>query len=167
MSVYGNIFYKTGTVGGFIGGGSDNSYSNNIFIDLPNAMHIDKRLTNWAKGMLANGGLFQKRLEAVNYNHPPYSVQYPQLANYWNDNPAIPKRNIFSKNILVNIHHQVDGDSTLLDFIKGNLSLSDYSIFKNFKEKDLGLKIKKIQEKLPGFKMIPFEKIGYHPVAKQ
>ena len=66
-----------------IGGGSDNNYTNNIFIENKIGFHIDNRLQNWAKGLLTPDDLFRKRLEAVNYLQSPYIFQYPQLKNYF------------------------------------------------------------------------------------
>jgi hypothetical protein len=163
MTVYGNVFYKTGTIGGFIGGGSDIPYTNNIFIDIRYAMHIDKRLENWSKAMLDKGGLYETRLKLVKYNEPPYSTQYPELKKYFDDSPAIPKRDVFSKNIMVHIRHLAEGDSTLLALKNDNLRTNDYSIFKNADKENFNLKNEADVEKLIlGFKLIPFDKIGYH-----
>ncbi|MGZ3755765.1 MAG: right-handed parallel beta-helix repeat-containing protein [Mucilaginibacter sp.] len=167
MAVYGNVFYKTGTFGALIGGGSDNPYTNNIFIDIPYALHIDKRLANWAKSNLNKGGLYETRLNLVKYNLPPYSIQYPELKNYWEDTPATPKRDLFSKNILVNIKHLAAGDSTLLVIGKDNLRTNDLGIFKNAKKEDFNLQNEaEIESKIPGFKPIPVNKIGYHAASK-
>jgi len=166
MAVYGNVFYKTGTYGALIGGGSDNPYTNNIFIDIPYAVHIDKRLTNWSKSSLDKGGIYETRLNLVHYDKPPYSTAYHELKNYWEDTPAIPKRDIFSKNILVNIKHMAAGDSTLLVIGKDNLRTNDLSIFKDAQKQDFNLKNEAgIENKIPGFKPIPFNKIGYHAVS--
>jgi len=48
MEVTGNIFYKAGSRTVMIGGGNDNVYRNNIFIDAPMAFHLDNRLQHWA-----------------------------------------------------------------------------------------------------------------------
>ena len=167
MKVYNNVFYKAGTVAGFIGGGRDNHYFNNIFIDTKYASHIDDRLNNWAKAVLAKDGLFEKRLNAVNYQNPPYSIQYPELKNYFNDNPELPKRNSFSKNVIVNITKLVEGKDSLITFTD-NLVLNTDPGFVSWKNEDFRLrKDSEVWKNLPGFKQIPLEKIGYHAAAKK
>nr|WP_162988745.1 right-handed parallel beta-helix repeat-containing protein [Pedobacter schmidteae] len=162
MEVYDNVFYKAGTVAGFIGGGQDNRYYNNIFIETKFAAHIDDRLKSWAKAMLVKGGTYQKRLEAVNYKNPPYAIQYPQLAKYFDDDPAMPKRNVFSNNVFVKIPKKVEGKEALLSFTGINYETEQDPGFENYEAENFKLKKDAIVfEKIPGFRNIPFEKIGY------
>lgn len=53
--------------------------------------------------MVAKGGIFEKRMKDVNYTQPPFSTAYPELVNYWNENPALPKRNVIENNLFFNI----------------------------------------------------------------
>ncbi|SEA75669.1 right-handed parallel beta-helix repeat-containing protein [Pedobacter hartonius] len=164
MQVYDNIFYKAGTVAGFIGGGRDNVYTNNIFIYTKFAAHIDDRLKNWARAMLLKDGLYQQRLEAVNFKQAPYSVQYPNLAKYWEDDPASPKRNTFSRNLLVNIQQVAEGQPEWLPYLNDNYETKKDPGFKDYTEKDFRLSRKsEVWKKIPGFRAIPLKKIGYRP----
>ena len=45
-------------------------YRNNIFIDMPMAIHIDNRMEGWGRSMLDAGGIAEQRLNAVRYNEP-------------------------------------------------------------------------------------------------
>ncbi|MDB5117640.1 MAG: Parallel beta-helix repeat protein [Mucilaginibacter sp.] len=163
MTVIGNVFYKAGTVAGFIGGGQDNNYINNIFIDMRYVVHIDKRLNNWAKSMIQKDGLFRKRMDAVNYTAPPYATAYPGLKDYFTQGPDSPQRNWFYRNVLVNIQHTIEGDSTLIYFDKHNLITKDDPGFKNYAGLDFRLKRNSIiYSKLPGFIPPPLDKMGYH-----
>ncbi len=101
--VYGNIYHRAGSLPVLIGGGCDHHYFNNIFIESPVAIHIDNRLQNWGTNMVAKGGIFDKRMKDVNYTQPPFSTAYPELVNYWNENPALPKRNVIENNLFYNI----------------------------------------------------------------
>ena len=47
MKVFGNVFYKAGSKTVLIGGGSDNPYINNIFIDCKRTIDIDDRLQSY------------------------------------------------------------------------------------------------------------------------
>lgn len=161
-SVYGNVFYKAGTVAGFIGGGRDNHYENNIFISTKYASHIDDRLNNWAKAMLDSNGLFRKRLNAVAYNKPPYSERYPHLKNYFEDDPALPKRDTFTNNILVRIEKITEGKKEWLPFTSENLVVDCDPGFVDSAKEDFRIKEdSEVWKKLPNFRQIPWEKIGY------
>ncbi|MET1054975.1 MAG: right-handed parallel beta-helix repeat-containing protein [Pedobacter sp.] len=162
MQVYGNLFYQAGTVAGFIGGGRDNVYTNNIFIYTRFATHIDERLKDWAKAMLVKDGLYQQRLEAVNFNKAPYAIRYPRLAKYWDDDPAIPKRNTFSKNVLVNIADTTEGKAAWLPFLKDNYVTKKDPGFKDYVNGDFRLKHKsEVWRWITDFKALPLKKIGY------
>lgn len=122
MEVTGNVFYKAGTLPVLIGGGLDNVYQNNLFIDCPTAIHVDNRMQNWGKGMLAPDGIVDERLKAVNYKKPPYSEAYPALVNYWDRNPAVPSGNRIINNRFVNIKQVVHGHPKWLDWEDTNQS---------------------------------------------
>ena len=72
--VYGNIYYKAGSLPVLIGGGHNNHYRHNIFIDSPVAIHIDARMQGWGKFMIEKGAIIDQRLQTVNYKNPPYST---------------------------------------------------------------------------------------------
>ena len=161
MAVFGNILYAAGSWPSLIGGGSDNSYINNIFIDCPVGIYIDDRLLNWAKEMVAVGDVFDKDLKDVNYNKPPYSTRYPELAKYWDEGPAVPKRNIVDKNVFVRVKKLIQGDKKYLKYSDNNFETNGDPGFIN--EKDHNFKLKKsskIFRKVFRFTPIPFEKIG-------
>ncbi|MGZ3754405.1 MAG: right-handed parallel beta-helix repeat-containing protein [Mucilaginibacter sp.] len=165
MSVIGNVFYRAGTVGGFIGGGQDNNYTNNIFLNVRYALHIDKRLSNWAKNVIQKDGLFIKRLEAVNYNKPPYSTAYPNLKDYLTEGPDGPQRNRFYLNLMVNIEQPVEGDTALFYFDPHNFETVGDPGFKDYPGLDFRIKSGSlIYRKLPGFEAPPLDKMGYHKV---
>ena len=117
--VYGNIYYKAGSLPVLIGGGSDIHYYHNIFIDSPVAIHLDNRFQNWAAGMGDPGEVIDRRLNAVKHTEPPYSTAYPLLVNYWNEDPAYPKRNLIEKNLFYKIGNVLNGRTEWGEF-RGN-----------------------------------------------
>lgn len=160
MTAYGNVFYKAGKWNVLIGGGSDNVYRNNIFIDNQYGIHIDNRLENWSKALLDQGGLFEKRLNAVNYQQPPYSNVYPELADYFS-NPATPKRNIVENNYFINVGQLLDGNREWIQIKENNLEINDSINFTDWELK--GYQTEFIQFVLIeeiDFKEIPFHSIG-------
>ncbi|MFA9392429.1 MAG: right-handed parallel beta-helix repeat-containing protein [Prolixibacteraceae bacterium] len=182
-TVTGNVFFKAGTRTAKIGGGSDNSYENNIFINCPLAFHLDNRLQHWSKKVLAQGGLFEWRLNEVNYKSPPYSEQYLLLSSYWEDQPAIPKRNSIRNNLIYKVKRldnweekwqegiemQSSKDAKQMKVNKpdwGDLA-SDNFITDTppgfIDEDNMNFELKKSSEVfkiLPAFTAIPFKKIG-------
>ncbi|SHF97743.1 Right handed beta helix region [Mariniphaga anaerophila] len=163
MKVYGNVFYKAGTIPSLIGGGSDNMYTNNIFIDCPIGIKVDNRMQayDWAIPMIEKGGVIDQRLSKINYNRPPYSEKYPRLAKYWDDNPALPKRNKIDQNVFVDVNEIIRGDKKFLDFTERNYITTDDPGFVDKENQNFKLKSSSvIFEKIPGFEQIPFEQIG-------
>ncbi|MES2777353.1 MAG: right-handed parallel beta-helix repeat-containing protein [Bacteroidota bacterium] len=160
MEVTGNIFYMGGSRNVLLGGGSDNVYRNNIFIDAPMAFHLDNRLMGWAKSSLDKDGIFESRLAAVNYKQPPYSTAYPKLPNYLEDNPAFPKRNFIENNVFVNTK-LIHNGSAAWSYIGKNYTAAGDPGFENYKEMNFQLKPSSdVYKVLPEFKAIPFHKIG-------
>jgi len=158
--VTGNVFYKAGSNAVMIGGGNDNKYSNNIFIDCPVAFHLDNRLMGWAKNLIEPKGLFEQRLQAVNYKQPPYATAYPLISNYFEDKVGLPKRNFIEKNVFVNVK-MIHNGKPEWSYIGRNLTLSDKGNFVDYDHMDFQLKkSSEIFKLMPDFKEIPFEKIG-------
>lgn len=115
LLVEGNTFYKAGRFGVLIGGGSDNCIVGNKFIDTECAVHIDNRLENWAKHLLNKGGLFEKRLKAVDAFGHLYLKAYPFLNHYKNISGK-PSRNVMINNKMVKVK-QVCDNPQWMDYI--------------------------------------------------
>jgi hypothetical protein len=159
--VEGCIYYKAGTIPALIGGGHDHQYINNIFMNSPIAIHIDNRMQGWGVGMVAKDGIVNQRLKTVKYTEPPYSTRYPGIVNYWNENPAKPKRNSITRNLFFNVGTVLSGRTEWGEFWNNwTCTLEDPGFvdetnpLKGFKPNA------KVFEKIPGFQAIPFDKIG-------
>eukprot|EP01120_Amphizonella_sp_Union-15-10_P000185 TRINITY_DN10222_c0_g1_i1.p1 TRINITY_DN10222_c0_g1~~TRINITY_DN10222_c0_g1_i1.p1 ORF type:complete len:150 (-),score=8.81 TRINITY_DN10222_c0_g1_i1:52-501(-) len=86
-------------VGVFIGGGRRNHVHGNTFQRCGTNVHLDDRGLNWQKSSCSPGGQFQQQLESVNYQHPPYSTEYPGIANIFEDHPCVPVYNVIEDNV--------------------------------------------------------------------
>ena len=126
LIVTGNIFNHAGKLFSLIGGGSDNIYSNNIFLNGKQGVRIGNRLETWAKWLLDEDGLFQTRLEEVNYQQPPYSNEYPSMVNYF-DKVHHPTGNSVSGNLFVNMDEVLHGKEEWAGWDSSNV-VSDKSI---------------------------------------
>jgi hypothetical protein len=161
MEVFGNVFYKPGKIPVLIGGGMDNPYTNNIFIEAELGIHVDNRNQNWASGILAEGGIYDQRLKMVRFQEPPYSDRYPNLSGYWEDDPSLPKRNPVSKNIFYKVKRPYRYNKDWMPFMEDNWITDENPGFVDEEVMDFSLmESSPAFEKIPGFKMIPFEDIG-------
>jgi hypothetical protein len=95
--LHGNIFWIVPRAA-FIGGGRDNVYENNVFIDCRPALHIDSRGLGWRA--YGTDGL-TKKLERWPYRSEPWRTKYPKLLTLLDDEPMAPKGNVVRRNICV------------------------------------------------------------------
>ncbi len=172
-TVTGNIFSECAR-GIMIGGGRDNIVDNNIFIGCKPAVHVDSRGLGWAKYYFdgTTNTLFD-RMDAMNYKEPPYSTKYPALLSLYQDEPAVAKHNIITRNISLmgrwlDLHDGLNLDMVLSE---NNIIAKPEKAFKNegdyiinenpgiydYKKADFRLKPRALQY---GFKPIPYDQIG-------
>lgn len=125
LEVFGCIYYLAGTIPVLIGGGHDNIYRNNLFIDLPQAIHIDNRMEGWGRGMLDPDGVVDRRLQAVRYTEPPYATAYPKLSSYWEGTPRIPRGNVFEGNLFYQVRKILNGSPAWADWSDNWMTAED------------------------------------------
>lgn len=161
--VFGNIFYKTGSpgrggMGGtFVHGGKENIFANNIFVECEIALGFSYHWNQerWDK-FFKTGLLIDRLYKEVDISKPPHSTRYPRLKklkenpNYnfaWN-NVAYKCGKLTSRpgNYLKD-NFVTDKNPGFIDENNLNFQLRDDSI---------------VFKKIPGFKRIPFEKIGLY-----
>lgn len=145
-----------------IGGGSDNVYVNNVFLNGKVAMRIGNRLQTWANWLLDEDGLFQNRLEEVNYQQPPYSIAYPSMVNYF-DKVGKPTGNSVSSNLFVNMEEGLNGEEEWVGWKSDNI-IVDKSIQVEYTENgDVSFSDKElIYQLIPELKSIPLDSIGLY-----
>ncbi len=103
-TVRGNVFHQLWRPV-FIGGGRDTLVENNIFVDCPQAFHLDARYApgNWA-AQYGDPRIDRAKKDGVlppgvHFKVPPYSTRFPKLARMLEDDPTFPKGNILRGNI--------------------------------------------------------------------
>jgi hypothetical protein len=160
MEVFGNIFYKAGTIPVLIGGGQDIAYKNNLFIDSPLGIHVDNRFQNWSQATLARDGIIDLRLKAVKFDQPPYATRYPELTGYWKQDPSVPKRLVFERNIFVKVKTTRKGEDSWYQWADNNRITDVYPY--NWKMMDSRHFIPDDTQMMtpPGWQTLPVEKIG-------
>ncbi len=159
QTVYGNVFYRAagGNFGAvFVHGGHDNHVENNIFIEcrlaLGHAPWNNKRWREWLQG-----DLWKKRLlQDVDITKPPYSERYPELKGFMKPSDE-PRLNRAYRNVMVRCTALVSGNWALLD----NKVYRSNPDFVDTEARNFALKPdSRVFREVPGFKPIPFDKIG-------
>lgn len=174
--VEGNVFYHVASFGTvYSNGGHDIVVRNNIFIEgYGPAYQLKSMWYDFGQDSIpyyfGEKGLYTKRLtQAVNIKAPPYRDRYPLLVDWLDLLPdgktcvgMRPRRNVFDGNVMVkheetvrlvgkyaqtefgeNLHTQKDPG--FVDAARLNFQLREDSV---------------VYRELPGFKRIPFERIG-------
>ncbi len=164
-AILGNVFADVSRAV-FIGGGRDNLVENNVFVRCRPALHLDDRgLTRirWNAGPNDAWDLHAK-LQALDYQRPPWTFAYPRLARILDDQPALPLHNTFQRNLVVggtglsmkeplrrllgerhNWYLDELADPGFRDAARGDYGLTDLAA---------------VREHIPGFEAIPFDRIG-------
>ncbi|MBX6360735.1 MAG: right-handed parallel beta-helix repeat-containing protein [Acidobacterium ailaaui] len=175
-TVFGNIFYKTGTYGTvYSNSGSDNIIKNNIFISSYGpAVHLKSQWYDFAKEDIQSyfgpNGLYRTRLtKTVDIYKPPYSTKYPNLKHFLDLLPdgktfvgMRPSGNVMERNVVYNCLTtlRLTGEYAQFDTLQNFVTDNDPG-FVNVEHQNFQLKDNSVVYKiLKGFRKIPFERIG-------
>lgn len=160
MEVTGCLYYKAGTLPVLIGGGHDNIYRNNVFVDVPLAIHIDNRMENWSRSTLDEGGIFEQRLNTVGFDRPPYAAAYPSLPDYWKGQPRVPHGNRVEGNLFYRVKKVLFGESAWAEWSNNYVTVRN----PGFKNPDCPvegfLPDAEVFRQIHGFAPLPFEEMG-------
>lgn len=103
VEVSGNRFERC-TWAIFIGGARENVITNNVFVDCPDAIYVDKRGLHWQKPHI-NGRL--KELAAkgsvygISFRSGPYAEAFPALKDCPGEHPYEPVLNVIARNTFI------------------------------------------------------------------
>ncbi len=161
-TIYGNVFCRMGRAI-MIGGGRDNVVKNNLVLDCRVSVHVDARGLGWAAYHARRpDGTLPTRLRRVPYQKEPWVDRYPKLVNILDEKPAAPAGNVVTGNVFWRCKKtELAKQAVKLGTIEGNVTTDADLRFADYGKLDLRLKKDSpVFEKLPGFKPIPFEKIG-------
>jgi len=168
-TIGGNVFERCHQAV-FIGGGDDNIVTNNVFLNCRRAAHIDNRGMGWQKAATDDpNGTLRQGLRAMPIDSDLWKRRYPTLAGILDDEPNIPKRNVFAHNISAGgTWNHIHEGTRQYQTIEDNLVFDDDPDWIRL-IKDGSGKLVKIEFKGPaavekiGFQTIPVEKIGVYP----
>ena len=160
--VFGNIFFKGGVPGRanmgamFIHGGRYNTIENNMFIECELAYNVTPWDNDRWKKMWTTDPYRARLNDEVNVFEPPYSEKYPWLPNVLDDT----RQNTLARNVVYKCGAFTDrGEPVLID----NWVTDDDPGFVDEANGNFALRENApIYEHIPGFKPIPFDKIGLY-----
>lgn len=172
-TVVGNIVYRCGNRGVLLGGGRDNAFRGNVFIDQPIGIHVDARGPRGIVFDRADSWNLLAKCEALDYLSPLWKARYPRLATTMQNNPVMPLGNLMHHNVLI-------GCKTPFDLRKGvdpnwidradnvERELTDHpELFDKSTPPKLVLsKLPAVWKNVAGFEPIPIDRIGPRPVAQ-
>jgi|EP00945_MAST-04E_sp_MAST-4E-sp1_P003217 hypothetical protein len=102
--VYGNVF-SNAAQGVLLGGGRRNHFHSNLFLKNNLDIAFDNRGMNWQSAFChfncsASLGTSCARvaLQAVHYQSPPWSVEFPELVDIYSNHPCVPVENVIDDN---------------------------------------------------------------------
>lgn len=165
-TIFGNVFERCHQAV-FIGGGDDNIVTNNVFHECRRAAHIDNRGMGWQKAFTDDpNSSIQTRFRAMPVDSDLWKRRYPTLAGTLEDEPNIPKRNVFARNVSAggtwnHIYPAIAKYQTIED----NLVFDDAPDWVRLVKDDAG-QLVEVKFKDPaavekiGFEPIPVTKIG-------
>lgn len=164
--IYGNIFSGPRT-GVWIASGPDHTTTNNIFVKFEGPVFgMDDR--GVSRGY-ANNPKLLKAVNEINPKQEPWSKRFPEMTSLLESHPELPLRTKFTGNVIViqsgdalNLKMKKENNTnpSLFDG-SGNFVTSADPGFVDVAKGNLALKPdSEVFRKIPGFKPIPFEKIG-------
>ncbi len=158
--VKGNIIHGTYHRAVVIGGGHHIEVINNLFLECEIPVGLDARLLNWAKHNVPN---LKSGLERV-ANRPAWLEAYPELADILTrePHPSVPHNNVIKNNLFYRSGDlRVADEAHPYNVIENNLETERDPGFNDPENFDFSFPESSwIYNEIPGFKPIPFHKIG-------
>lgn len=166
-TVVGNIVHRCGNRGVLLGGGRDNAFRGNIFIDQPIGIHVDARGPRGIVFDRPDSWNLLAKCEELGYQSPLWKERYPRLAKIMDENPLQPMGNSMHGNIMIGCKKPFDlkkeVDPLWVDR-SGNVEwqLTEFpELFEGGTPARLNLsRLAAIWQRVSGFEPIPIDKIG-------
>jgi len=165
---YGNVFAGP-RIGVWIASGPDNITRHNIFVkDEGEVFAMDDR--GVSRGYATNSRLIN-RVKELKPDQDPWKTAYPEVATMLTNRPELPWRTEFVGNLVVSKNPAPPRLSIAKEFrtnpaiilIKDNVTITNDPGFANPGAFDYSLPADaEVLQKIPGFKPIPFERIGLY-----
>lgn len=172
--IFGNVFCNL-TKPVMMGGGRDHVVENNVFIDCEVPVYLDNRGLRW--GHFQPRGPMYKKLRELNCDQPPWSERYPELAGILDEIPQAPLGIVVARNVSYRSGWR-DPEALLRALYHSNLDRKYIRYVDNWDagQTDPGFadaarrdfrfrRNAPVYRHVPGFRPIPFEKMGLRAVG--
>lgn len=166
-TVTNNLFENIQGTAYLLNCGRDNTFTNNICINVGKVLHYPRTCDTKTLEELAEYGLYENGIHTT----APYA-KYPHLANILNDDPAWSKYNVIKDNVVIdsasdiNLYYGFGATDAKLalngDTVEASLALSiEEAGFVDYTSKNYALKSNsKIYDEITGFTPVDFENVG-------
>jgi alpha-L-fucosidase len=166
ITVVGNVFYRISGRAIMCGGGRDNTIDNNVIARCGSAHFTDRRGKAWMDK--DNSWKLLDKIKRYNYTQPPWSERYPRLAHILDNGLEMakePEGCIIARNLGWKNERWLEknclGACGGFDFYTFQDNIEDQDPkFVDEANLNLALRDDSPAYSIPGFKRIPFEKIG-------
>jgi hypothetical protein len=169
-TLIGNIVFNGGKHAVMLGGGRDNTFRGNVFINMPIGIHVDARGLSAIVFNREDSWNLLAKCERLDYLSPLWKQRYPRLAKTMSEDPLLPLGNVLHENILIGCKKpfelQGGTDRKWLDRVNNpQWELKDFPglIVDGTPAKLVLSKLPEVWRKVAGFEPIPIEKIGLPP----
>lgn len=179
QTAYNNIFVNT-DLAMLIGGGDENSVTNNIFYKCRSTVSYDNRGENWAQHVYNVSKPSAGHFINISWPNEKWVSKYPYLETLYNyysnlDAAAIyrPEYNTIAKNALISSGNLSLANSVIkyAKDISNNQTVAENENLIDFKDPDnydcSFTEDSEVFKKIPGFEKIDFENIGLKEAPKQ
>lgn len=167
-TIYGNLFERCNQ-SVFIGGGDDNIVDNNVFVDCWKSAHLDNRGMGWQKKATDDpNGELRRYLRNMPYKSEVWARAYPTLVSIEEDDPGVPKRNVFRRNVSAGgKFYDIAQSIAALQTVEANVVHDEDETWirlrKDASGKVLGISYRDEGElKAVGFEPLPVERMGLY-----
>jgi hypothetical protein len=167
ISVFGNVLYNIEKRALFNAGGRDNIWENNVVAKCAEFHRSDTRGVTSINNTPGDSWNLLEKIAVFNYQNPPWSTAYPNLARTPNDYSQIgpfryPVDTVFSRNVSwQNAANYVTSGGAMGYYaeVTDNL-IGQNPLFVDEANLDLTLRADSPAFNIPGFQAIPFGEIG-------
>lgn len=164
--VHHNIFYKVSTVS-LMGGGRNNSFTNNMIVDCGANLIFDARCISWMDWG-EGSGIRNNTNKIKNWQTAEVWSKYPNLQDLYQDEEQYPKYNLIQNNISLNTpNFKINEYVTQYGTVRENAFIKDTAVVKDYQNKDFSpVKQAASIAKIENFDPIPMEQIGLQRKVK-
>lgn len=159
--VQGNIVARA-DVGMLVGGGRNNTLTDNVMVETTAPLTLDARGLGWASASCTPpSGVMFVNLNASAHTSPIWTERYPWLSGIPSSQPCAPRDNILQRNLYVGGTERIDEPARTGNIFTGNWNTISDPGFTDAASSHYTFRADApVHRQIPGFVAPPFEQMG-------